>query len=127
MKTIVFTLCDGAYNYDGRLTVVGTYDIIRMQSIPGQFNANFALKFLIPDAELSPAAVIKIEFKDANNNPIADTLKKSVPFPENRTGHIHLAMAGSAQLNVAEAGNYKMICYIDDCQVEELDFSIMLR
>lgn len=127
MKTIVFSLCDGAYNYDGRLTVVGTYDNIKMQSIPGQFNANFALKFLIPDAELSPAAEIKIEFKDTNNNPIAETLRKPVPLPETRTGHIHLAMAGSVLLNVAEAGKYKMVCYIDDRQVEELDFSILLR
>lgn len=127
MKTIVFTLCDGAYNYDGRLTVVGTYDNIRMKSVPGQFNANFALKFLIPDSELSPTSEIRIEFKDTNNNPIAEPLRKTVPFPETRTGHIHLAMAGSVQLNVAEVGKYKMICFIDDRQVEDLGFSILLQ
>lgn len=124
MKTIIFTLCDGAFNYDGRLTVVGTYDQMKMTSIPGNANANFALKFRVPVNELGQSATIRVEFQDMNDNPISDGISKSIAIPASDTGSIHLAMAGSVKLNVAEAGKHKMICYINDCQVEELVFSI---
>ena len=127
MKTILFTLCDGAYNYDGRLTVVGTFDQIRMLSIPGTARTSFALKFLIPETELAQKAEIRIEFRDVNNNPISESITKSIPIPDTQKGYIHLAMAGSIQLNVAEAGKHRMLCFIDNRQVEELEFAIILQ
>ena len=51
MKIEFFTFCDGAYNYDGRLTIVGTYDDIKAQSFPWKTNMSFALKLLVSNDE----------------------------------------------------------------------------
>ena len=124
MKTILFTLCDGAFNYGGKLTVVGTYDRITIPAIPGSPKTSFALKFRVPVSELDQNAEIRVEFVDANGNPVSGPVSKSVGIPESDTGNIHLAMVGSVQLNISETGTHKMICYIDNRQVEELEFYV---
>jgi len=127
MKTLLYTLCDGAFNYGGRITVVGTYDQILMTEIPGVAKANFALRFLASREELGQTANLRVEFRDANDNPVSESMSRSVPIPETGSNSIHLALAGSAQLNVAEAGMHKMVCYINDIEVENLDFAIIVQ
>jgi hypothetical protein len=74
--------------------------------------------------ELGQNVTIRVDFKDSNDNPISDGISKSIVIPASDTGFIHLAMAGSVRLNVAEEGRHKMTCFINDRQVEELFFTI---
>ena len=44
MDIRVFTLCDGAYNYNGKLTIVGTVDHIKVSKVPAIASIGLALK-----------------------------------------------------------------------------------
>lgn len=51
MQVEFFTLCDGAYNYNGKLTIVGTVDGIKLSSLPGIADFSIAMKLLVMPEE----------------------------------------------------------------------------
>lgn len=44
MDIRVFTLCDGAFNYNGKLTIVGTVDHIKVPKVPVVASIGLAVK-----------------------------------------------------------------------------------
>lgn len=47
MEITLFTLCDGVFNYKGKLTIVGTLDGIYVRELPTKCNLNIALKITV--------------------------------------------------------------------------------
>lgn len=91
MKIELFTFCDGAYNYDGRLTIVGTYDDIKAQSFPWKTNMSFALKLLVSNDEAGKKA-LNIKFTNAAGEPFAGEINTEIDIPQSDSvGHIAIA------------------------------------
>lgn len=67
MKVQIFTLCDGAYNYNGKLTIVGTIDNIKVPKVPSIASVGLAVKLLFPQEERGDKR-ITVRFKDASSN-----------------------------------------------------------
>ena len=90
MKIEFFTFCDGAYNYDGRLTIVGTYDDIKAQSFPWKTNMSFALKLLVSNDEAGKKA-LNIRFTNAAGEPFAGEINTEIDIPQSDSvGHIRI-------------------------------------
>ena len=66
MDIRVFTLCDGAYNYNSKLTVVGTVDNLKVAKIPCIANVGLAIKVVFPLSEFGEKSV-EIVFKNLFN------------------------------------------------------------
>lgn len=65
----LFTLCDGAYNYNGKLTIVGTLDSISVPDVPAKVQFSIAMKLRFnPDEEGKHTLIVRI--KDANGKNI---------------------------------------------------------
>ncbi|MBP5540241.1 MAG: hypothetical protein J6X88_01200 [Bacteroidales bacterium] len=62
MEVRVFTLCDGAYNYNGKLTIVGTIDNIKVPKTPVITSVGLAIKIALTANE-SGKKKINIYFK----------------------------------------------------------------
>lgn len=51
MTVELFALCDGAYNYNGKLTIVGTLSDIEVSSFPTKVNMGIAIKIKLEPEE----------------------------------------------------------------------------
>ena len=127
MDIELFCLCDGAFNYNGKLTIVGTYDQLRIASIPMTVRVSIALKLNVPLNDLSNNSRIVLSFKDAHGNQVApDVVNEVSTIPQN-AAVIHLAMAVSVELNISELGPHRILLSFNNNLIKTKDFSIVLR
>lgn len=108
MDTEIFCLCDGAYNYNGRLTIVGTYDQLILQTVPQNARISIAVKLNIPRDRINNGSRVVLSFKDPNGNAVAGDIVNEVSNIPQNADMIHLAMAANIDLNVADVGVYKV-------------------
>lgn len=113
MKVELFTLCDGAYNYNGKLTIVGTMDTFTVSALPASVGFGIAIKVLLLPEDAG-SHVLKVSFvnPDGSNHPgelnVNFDAKPSVePF------HISLA-ANINGLPFHQDGIHKVIVSLDD-------------
>ena len=66
MEIRLFTLCDGAYNYNGKLTVVGTIDNIKVQRFPCSISIGVALKLVFAPNEVGDKHIV-LDFINSDN------------------------------------------------------------
>lgn len=102
MDIRVFTLCDGAYNYNGKLTIVGTVDHIKVPKVPTVGSIALAVK--IANVVNNGKQNISICFKTAAGEIMAPEILFEAEAKE------QIVIAGNiAGLNIKELG---------DCLVE---------
>ena len=124
MTTNIFTLCDGAYNYNGKLTIVGTTDNIKVPTIPFVAGIGLALKISFTPQE-SGKKNVSILFQDNNGQQILPELQmqSDVKSKDNIGGK--LVIAGNIQgLNIQTLGSYKCIVKVDNVRIE-LPFNVI--
>jgi len=103
MEIRVFTLCDGAYNYNGKLTIVGTVDNIKVPKIPTLTSVGIAAKIALSPNEIGKKN-ITINFKSSNGELMVPEIAFEAETKDN------LVIAGMIDnLNIKEVG---------DCVVE---------
>ena len=91
MKIELFTLCDGAFNYNGKLTIVGTIDGIRVHQIPSKETLNIAMKLLAQKNEaVNSDLVIDIYNPDGIKIPSQVSCRINIE-PKEEISHISLA------------------------------------
>ena len=101
----IFTLCDGAYNYNGKLTIVGTVDNIKVSKIPEKASVGIAAKIEFAPNEFGDKNII-IRFKDSQQNLILPELKVQAQA-EKKSDTMSLVIAGNINgLDIKEEGNY---------------------
>lgn len=126
MKVELFTLCDGAYNYNGKLTIVGTMDTFTVNSLPVSVGFGIAIRvLLLPEDEGSH--ILKVSFinPDGSNHPgelnVNFDAKSSVePF------HISLA-ANVNGLPFHQEGVHKVVISLDDEPVMESPLIVNIK
>ena len=103
MDIRVFTLCDGAYNYNGKLTIVGTVDHIKVLKVPTLASVALAIKIANVGGN-SLKQKITINFKTAAGEKMVPEIVFEADTKE------QLVIAGNIDgLNIKELG---------DCSVE---------
>lgn len=80
MQVELFTLCDGAYNYDGRLTIVGTFDTIKESRVPFRKSLSIAA-ILKREAAEREAKELAIGIVDGEGMPVMPAIKMQISFP----------------------------------------------
>lgn len=124
MITNVFTLCDGAYNYNGKLTIVGTTDNIKVPTIPFIAGVGLALKVSFTPQE-SGKKTVSIQFKDNNNQMIMPEVKMQSEVKSKDGVGGKIVIAGNIQgLNIQSLGAYKCVVMIDE-SIIELPFNVI--
>lgn len=112
MRIELFTLCEGAFNTDGRLTIVNTFDNIKSDHFPLKYAMGIALKVFIPKTECKDYE-IKLSIVSADNT-ILHRIKAPIKMSQNNED-IHMALATNIQGIVFDAtGNYHVDVAFDN-------------
>lgn len=124
MTTNIFTLCDGAYNYNGKLTIVGTTDNIKVPTIPFVAGVGLALKVSFTPQENGKKNV-SILFQHNNGQLIMPEVKLQSEVKSKDGVGGKIVIAGNIQgLNIQSLGAYQCIIKIDE-SVIELPFNVI--
>lgn len=124
MKFEMLTLCDGAYNYGGRLTIVGTYDNIMADKFPWQFDFIFAMKLFVPKDD-SGKKRITIKFLDPHKKPFAGNMDVDVDIPiSDANGHIAITSELKGVLFECP-GTYSLLIEEDQKKIKEFAFDVI--
>jgi len=124
MKFEMLTLCDGAFNYNGRLTIVGTYDNVSASKFPWQSDFVFAMKLFVPKDE-SGKKTITIKFLDPDRNSFAGDMTAEVEIPQsNSNGHVAFTseMRG---VQFKSPGTYSLLVEEDGVKLKEFAFDVI--
>lgn len=124
MNIEVFTLCDGAFNYSGKLTIIGTYDQLNVQSVPISAKVSLAVKLCFDENEVHNGTTLKVSYKNPMGAPIAaDVINTIGVLPESAQVR-HVAMAISTDINISEVGAHSVELYVDDVLVRKKNFDV---
>ncbi len=103
MEVRVFTLCDGAFNYNGKLTIVGTVDNIKVPKVPVLASIGLAVKISLGECA-SEKRQISIRFKTKSGEDLAPGIVFDAETKE------QLVIAGRIDnLNIKELGD----CFVE--------------
>lgn len=122
MKIELFTLCEGAFNTDGRLTIVNTFDDIKSDHFPLKYALGVALKVFIPKTECKDYE-LKLSIVSADNT-ILHEIKAPLKMSQNNED-IHMALATNIQGIVFNAaGNYHVNVAFDNNNLLSYSFNV---
>ena len=113
MDLDIFTLCDGAYNYNGKLTLVGTYDQIVINNIPQTFRSSLAVKIKFLPDDIKNDTVFSVNYLDNQNNLIGN-YKINIPKPPVNANHLTVALAINKDLKISTSGEIRIQLLLDN-------------
>jgi len=112
MKVELFTLCDGAYNYNGKLTIVGTVDTFTVSSLPKPINFGIAIRILL-DPKDEGLHNLRISFRNPDGTVHPGELNVNFEAKQaSESYHISLA-AKVTELPFQSEGVHKAIVSLD--------------
>lgn len=113
MDIRVLTLCDGAYNYNGKLTIVGTSDNLKVLRVPCIASVGLAIKLVFPASEFGKKNV-EITFKrSSDGQQVLPPLQFQTSIEsKGQEGYIVLA-ANINGLNIQETGKHVVEVNVD--------------
>lgn len=126
MKEELFALCDGAYNYDGKMTIVATRDGFNVPSLPFDVNFSIALKLNVQPGE-SGQHVMSLRIIDPVGNELPAVMNINLDIKE-KDVESHVVFA--ANLNGVPfklEGTYKILVLIDEETIGNHSFYINIR
>lgn len=96
MNIRLFTLCDGAYNYNGKLTIVGTIDNIKVLKFPAVVNFGIAIKVSFPPSEYGKKEMKVGIYSEEDSNPVIDEITFPSTEAQGKDGdEAKMAVAGN--------------------------------
>ncbi len=110
MRIVLFTLCEGAFNSGGKLTIVNTFDDILAKEYPMQCPMGMALKLLIPKEEICDCD-LKICVHSCSGEQKLHELNAHIPAPkgENADQDFRVAVATNIHgLLFSSSGDYQV-------------------
>ena len=126
MKIELFTLCDGAYNYNGKLTIVGTKEGFFVHSFPEKVSFNIAMKFLITPGQVVEKK-LRLQFNDPENKLMPARLECNISAPFSKE-ESHISLAASIQgVPLEKDGVYKVAVLLDEEVLNEYNFFVKKR
>ena len=126
MTIELFTLCDGAYNYNNKLTIVGSWTSISVNEIPTKSPVGIATRVRIEVGEKGKKEM-KIQFFNPDNTIIPTDIVASLDIKQSKeTAYINLA--GTIQgLPITQVGQYFVKVMIDNDVMAEYPFVVEMK
>lgn len=123
MTIELFTLCDGAYNYNGKLTIVGSLTSINVNQLPAKVQMSVAIRMRV-EAEESGSRQIKIRFINPDGTAIPTDIVANVDLSSsNEMSYINFA-ASIQGLPITQDGLFTVEILIDDKRKATYPFNI---
>lgn len=123
MKVELFTLCDGAYNYNGKLTIVGTLDGINVHALPSQVNFGIALKLRQEEIDTGDRK-LSLHFVEPNGVEIPAEISMNLALSEHQKDS-HISAAVNIQgLPLKNEGEYNIKVNLDQITIGEYRFFV---
>lgn len=126
MKIDLFTLCEGAFNTNGRLTIVNTFEDIIAPSYPWKGPLGMALKILVKKEEAGEHD-LKVSIKPVTGDKMLHEMNAHLNLPvEKATNDIRVAMATNIQgLLVPSPGDYVVEVVFDGIVLGSFPFKAL--
>lgn len=119
----IFTLCDGAFNYDGRMSIIGTFDSIKASELPWRQNVGLAMKFIVPTS-VHGEKKLEIHLLDPESNLIASPIESIVDIPvTKKRGALQIAVMLSG-LIFKMTGKHKILVKFEDQTIKEFTYEV---
>lgn len=127
IKVELFTLCQGAHNMNGNLTIVNTIDNIIVPSFPTRITFGLALKLYIqPEVEGNKLLLVSI----------VDKYKTDLKFPRipcnlhvdkmSKPSHINIAL-NLQNVLFERAGHYNVHLEINGERLDDFEFEVIQK
>lgn len=109
----LFTLCDGAYNYNDKLTIVGSWTSIGVNEIPAKIPVGVAMRIRIDIGEKGTKKM-KIQFLNPDNSIIPTDIVATLNIKQSKkTSYINLA-AMIQGFPISQIGQHVVKVFVDD-------------
>jgi len=127
MTIELFSLCDGAYNYNGKLTIVGTLNGIALPQLPAQIKVSLAMRMRVGQEDKGEKNMI-IHFvnPDGKNLPVELAVKLNIVPTEEPEAYITFA-ADIQGLPLDKEGHYSVDISVDDKQIGNYPFNVQIK
>lgn len=123
MTVELFALCDGAYNYNGKLTIVGTLSDMEVASFPTKINIGIAIKIKLDPGE-TIGDDLAIRFYDSEESKLPADVNVVLDVRPMK-GVSYISVAANVQgLPVEKNGGYKAKLIADEKIEAEYTFKV---
>lgn len=124
MRVELFTLCDGAYNYNGKMTIVGTLTSLGVPRVPINVQLGLAMKIKVaPKEEGTKLMTIRFVNPDGTNIPADLTVRLDL-VPKKETSFISL-VANVQNLPITQFGGLTIKVLIDNSLLSEYQINVV--
>ena len=128
MKVELFTLCEGAFNTNGRLTIVNTFEDIVSKEYPWRGQLGLALKILFPRKESGGFDIcVRIKPKDVEQ-PLHE-IKGHLDINHKGEGKdVRLAMCTNIQgVVLTKPGEYEVVILVNGKVLQGYPFNALMK
>lgn len=127
MTIELFSLCDGAYNYNGKLTIVGTLNGIAVPQLPAQIKVSLAMRMRVGREDVGEKKML-IHFvnPEGKNLPVELAVKLNIVPTEEPESYITFA-ADIQGLPLEKEGHYRVNVSIDGEQIGDYPFNVQIK
>ena len=123
MKTDIFALCEGAFNKNGSLTLVNTFDNIDASKLPWRTTVGLALKLSVTSEDAGDKKMI-IQFKDENGVEILPSIPINLKILDKEDSHLVIAL-NLQNIVFTNAGHFCVTVLIDEKEYDTLPFNVI--
>lgn len=124
MKVELLAISEGAYNHNGRLTLVEAFDVMHVQQVPIEAAVGLAAKILFcPEDTGHHAMTIRVS-QPGQQNPIAD-FNSEIDVPNDPEGGKLLMAANVRGFKIPFDGIYNLMLLIDGNEIYTTTFKVV--
>ena len=124
MEVELFNICEGAFNHDGRLTLVEVFDRIHVASVPLEIACGVAIKLVFNRADAGHhTLVVKVYYAD-NPDAIAQYSSNVVIPVDADDGRLAVAI-NIRGFKLPMAGKYRIRLEVDEIVMKDNDFLVI--
>lgn len=123
MKTDIFTLCEGAFNKNGSLTLVNIFDNIDALKFPWTTSFGLALKLSVTPEDGGDKKMV-IQFKDEAGTEILPGIPINLKITDTEDSHLAIAL-NLQNIVFQKAGKYCVAVSIDEELYYTLPFNVI--
>lgn len=123
MTIELFTLCDGAYNYNGKLTIVGALSSVTVSKLPAKVQMAVAMKIRVEADEEGSRQMI-IRFVSPDGKDIPTDLVVDLNLDDSKVLS-YISLAASIQgMSISQTGHYTVKVMMDQKMMAEYPFVV---
>ena len=120
----LFTLSDGAFNYNGKLTIVGALTTINIDNLPARVKLSIAMRIRVYSEDMGEKPMV-ISFISPDQKKLPVDISVNLDIKETPEPVSYITFAAELQgLPLDSEGVYQIEVYIQDEKVGEYPFNV---